>query len=44
MTFSYFDVLSEIILPLRSYIWLFLDSALWLLPSAPTHPIKTKQA
>lgn len=47
MTFSYFDVLFEIILPLISYIWLHSlsgVSALWLSLSAPRHPMKTKQA
>lgn len=47
MTFSYFHVLFETVLPLRSYIWLHSlsrVSALWLSPSALTHPMKTKQA
>lgn len=47
MTFSYFDALFEMILPLISYIWLHSLStvpALWLPPSALTHPMKTKQA
>lgn len=47
MTFSYFDVLFEMILPLISYIWLCSLSrvaALWLSPSALTHPMKTEQA
>lgn len=46
MTFSYFDVLFEMKSPthklnlaLRSFV-----SALWLFPSALTHPIKTKRA
>lgn len=47
MTFSYFEVLFEIILPTISYIWLHSlsrVSALWFSPSAHTHPLKTKQA